>query len=62
MNFKVLDVVTLTHDIPSLNLKKGRKGTVVHIFTAPHPAFEVEFVDENGATTAQLTLKSEDIE
>ncbi len=44
---KLLDVVTLTQDIPEHNLKRGEVGTVVEIL-ADGDAFEVEFSDDNG--------------
>jgi hypothetical protein len=44
------DLVTLTKDIPELDLKKGEIGTVVMIF-APD-VFEVEFCDSERVTNA----------
>lgn len=44
---KLLDVVTLTEDIPEHNLTRGEVGTVVEIL-ADGEAYEVEFSDDNG--------------
>ncbi|MCG9129115.1 DUF4926 domain-containing protein [Candidatus Poribacteria bacterium] len=44
---KLLDVVTLTEDIPEHNLKRGEVGTIVEIL-AKGEAFEIEFSDGNG--------------
>ncbi|WP_277423040.1 DUF4926 domain-containing protein [Pseudomonas viridiflava] len=35
---------------------KGAMGTIVHEFFVPDIAYEVEFADSQGRTTAQLTL------
>lgn len=53
---KVLDVVALTEDIPSHQLRRGQVGTVVEAYDAE--SFEVEFVDETGHTYALLPLKA----
>ncbi len=51
-----LDVVALAVDLPAEGLKAGAVGTVVHVFRQPHTAYEVEFVDADGRTTASATL------
>jgi len=48
-SIKLLDVVTLTVDLPEYNLWCGQVGTVVEILTG-RAAFEVEFSDRNGRT------------
>jgi Domain of unknown function (DUF4926) len=55
-----LDTVALTHDIQEYDLKQGDRGAVVHCY-GDSEAFEVEFVDDDGQTTALLTLTSADI-
>ena len=53
------DVVALLVDQPDAGLCRGDIGTVVHVFeaTADHPGgFIVEFVDESGATQAQIDI------
>ena len=50
-----LDVVALTVDVPEKQLVRGQVGTVV-MEHAPD-AVEVEFIDDQGATYALLTLR-----
>ncbi|HRQ33043.1 MAG TPA: DUF4926 domain-containing protein [Anaerolineales bacterium] len=54
---KLLDVVALTDDLPEHELKRGQVGTVVEVL-APD-AFEVEFVDKEGRTYAELAVKAD---
>jgi hypothetical protein len=56
MNVNELDVVVLTTPLPEDGLAVGAIGTVVHVFHAPRTAYEVEFVDDEGTTTAMATL------
>jgi uncharacterized protein DUF4926 len=56
-----LDIVSLLHDIPEENLKKGKTGTVVHCHHGGR-AFEVEFTDSDGMTIAVLTLTDRDVQ
>lgn len=56
------DVVRVREDLPDLNLRAGALGTVVMVFSAPAPAFEVEFVDDEGRTLATHALLPEQIE
>ncbi len=59
MTLHPLDVVVLTHDIPSHGLQTGDLGAVVEVYT-PH-AIEVEFVAASGRTQALLTLHPNDV-
>ena len=52
---KLLDVVTLTRDVPEHNLKCGEVGTVVEILSNGK-AYEVEFSDDNGQTYKCLSF------
>jgi hypothetical protein len=52
----------LIDDRPNDGLKAGTLGTVVDVFDAPRRAFEVEFVDDDGATIALLTLTPDEVE
>ena len=54
------DLVTLNIDIPEKHLKKGDEGTVVFIYDN-HQGYEVEFFNEEGYTTAVLTLQPSQI-
>ncbi|SCL30890.1 protein of unknown function [Micromonospora rhizosphaerae] len=55
------DVVELISDVPEENLPAGSIGTIVHIFTAPEQAYEVEFADSEGRTLATVALKPDDV-
>ncbi|VAW37128.1 hypothetical protein MNBD_CHLOROFLEXI01-3428 [hydrothermal vent metagenome] len=55
-NFKLLDVVTLTEDLPERNLWRGQVGTIVEIL-AEGTAFEVEFSDREGRVYESLGLQ-----
>ena len=52
--FKLLDVVALTEDLPENPLVRGQVGTVVENLAAD--VYEVEFSDDNGQTYAMLPL------
>jgi hypothetical protein len=54
-----LDVVVLTHDVPSHGLRQGDLGTVVEIYSAA--AIGVEFVAASGRTQALVTLQPRDL-
>ena len=60
MNFKLLDVVALTGDLPEYNLRRGQIGTVVEIL-ANGKAFEVEFSDLDGCTYESVGLSADQI-
>ena len=55
-SFSLLDVVTLTEDLPEQNLWRGQVGTIVDIL-ANGKAFEVEFSDRDGQVYASLGLR-----
>ena len=61
MKFNELDVVTLTVDLPEDGLPAGATGTVVHIFHRPYTAYEVEFTDSDGTTTAMVTVTADQL-
>jgi hypothetical protein len=54
---KLLDVVTLTEDMPELKLYRGQVGTIVEEYEPQ--VFEVEFSDMRGRTYALETLKAD---
>ncbi|MFC4485752.1 hypothetical protein D3C87_1683790 [compost metagenome] len=56
VNANLLDVVLLTEDIPEEGLRAGMKGTVVEVHQNPYLAYEVEFCDEMGRTSALVAL------
>ena len=57
---ELLDLVTLTVDLPEYNLRRGQVGTVVEIL-AGGKAFEVEFSDRDGRTYESLGLRPDQI-
>lgn len=56
-----LDVVSLLIDLPDEGLRSGAEGTIVHIFHRPNLAYEVEFVDDDGATVAMVALTPDQV-
>jgi Domain of unknown function (DUF4926) len=61
MKLQELDVVTLAVDLPEEGLQAGDIGTVVYLFESPAPAYEVEFVDDDGSTRAMVTLTADQL-
>lgn len=61
MSFKINDTVKLTEDIPQENLKAGTLGVVIEVFSEPHEAYEIEFIDNDAELIAQLALLSSQI-
>lgn len=55
-NIKLLDVVELLEEMPEDGLVAGAKGTVVEVYETPNLAYEVEFCNDEGETTAMLAL------
>lgn len=55
------DVVELTTDIPEEQLTAGSIGTIVHIFSSPEHAFEVEFTDSDGRTLTTIAVKPDKV-
>ena len=54
---KLLDVVALLEDLPSLGLYRGQVGTIVEVYE-PN-VFEVEFSDDDGQTYESIGLRPE---
>lgn len=59
MTLNPLDVVVLTHDIPTHGLRTGDLGAVVEVYAPDEIA--VEFVAASGRTQALVTLHPADI-
>ncbi|MEA9733291.1 DUF4926 domain-containing protein [Xanthomonas campestris] len=59
--FKVNDVVHTVVDIPRGGIVSGSVGAIVHVFSVPDEAYEVEFVDTDGKIVALLTLAASEI-
>lgn len=58
---KMLDVIELLVDLPDHGLRAGSIGTIVDVYKEPRPAYEVEFVDQGGTTTALATVEPDQI-
>ena len=59
MSFELHECVALQRDLPDRHLKAGDLGAVVHVYG--EDAYEVEFVNASGGTTALLTLRTNDL-
>lgn len=57
MKPKLFDAVQLREALLGEGLAKGAIGAIVMEFDKPHEAYEVEFVDDSGATLAQVTFR-----
>ncbi|MEW9698469.1 DUF4926 domain-containing protein [Paenibacillus sp. SI8] len=62
MKFSELEVVRVLKDFEKEGIRKGDFGTIVHIFTQPTEAYEVEFCDKEGRTVAEFTVLPEYLE
>ena len=56
------DVVRLKRTVPEVPLPQGSKGTVVYVYPADPPGYEVEFIDEAGNTLGIYTVSGNDLE
>jgi hypothetical protein len=56
LKFQINDAVRLLVDLPDEGLARGTVGVVVADFSDPQEAYEVEFVNEEGETVAQMAL------
>ena len=57
-----LDAVRLLVDIPAEGIRRDAVGTVLHVFTRPRLAYELEFCDARGRTVAQFAALPDQIE
>lgn len=55
-SLSLLDTVVAVTNFPEHMVLAGDVGAVVEVYTAPSPAYEVEFVNPDGSTRALLTL------
>ncbi|OYD65797.1 DUF4926 domain-containing protein [Paraburkholderia hospita] len=62
IDFTLLDRVALRAAQPQYRFDAGTRGTIVHIHTNPNLAFEVEFCDEDGRTTARIARLPTEVE
>lgn len=56
-----LQAVVLNKNLPEYGLVSGQVGVVVHVFSRPDTAYEVEFCNHDGETIAMATLHEEDV-
>jgi hypothetical protein len=59
MEFRELDTVVLTRDMPEFGLRRGDLGAVVHVYEPD--GLEVEFVTASGRTEALVSLSTADV-
>jgi len=59
---QLFDVVRLIHPLPELGFESGQKGTIVEEYTRPREAYEVEFIDDDGATIDLFSLTPDQFE
>ena len=59
--YNLLETVITTVNLPDHEVLSGDIGTIVEVYTAPGPAYEVEFVNPDGTTRAVLTLAPDQI-
>jgi hypothetical protein len=57
----LLDTVVATVNLPDHFVLAGDIGAVVQVYTSPHLAYEVEFVNPDGVTRALLTLAADQV-
>ena len=55
--FREHECVVLKRDVPEVGLKAGAAGTIVHVHRDAN-AYEVEFMNAEGETTAVVTLRA----
>ena len=59
--FNLLDTVIAAVNVPDHEILAGDLGTIVEVYTNPDLAYEVEFVNPDGATRALLTLSPDQV-
>lgn len=59
--FNELDPVVLKRFNPNIPLPVGSVGTIVYVYDAYPPVYEVEFTDRKGTTIGVHTVKEEDL-
>lgn len=57
MKFAMYDTVIVLNNYLNEGVLKGESGAIVDVYTEPHEAYEVEFLDEEGKTKAILVLQ-----
>ena len=62
MKFEDLEGVRTLIDFPKHGIKKGEVGTIVHIFSFPSEAYEVEFINKDGSTKVNFAISPEHLE
>jgi hypothetical protein len=60
-NLVLLQVAYVRREQPELDLPRGACGTIVEIFDRPQRAYYVEFVDNEGRTTAEGAITADEL-
>jgi hypothetical protein len=53
--------VRTTVDVLQFGLKTGARGVVVDVYSDPQPAYEIEFIDDDGDTLGCLSMKPDEV-
>lgn len=61
MKFDLNDTVMVLKNYLNEGILKGELGAIVEVYTKPHEAYEVEFVDEDGKVKVILVLHQDDM-
>ena len=58
---KEYEVVTLRQSTPEIPLPPGTRGTVLIVYAADPPTYEVEFVDGGGESLGTYTARAAEL-
>jgi len=61
MKLDINDTVIVLNNHLKEGILKGELGAVVEVYTEPHEAYEVEFVDKEGKPKATLVLQRNEL-
>ena len=61
MRFNEYDTVRVLNDTEA-GIKKGEIGAIIMVYDEPTEAYEVEFINEDGAQKAQIVFQPYEIE
>jgi len=62
LKLEVLDAVRTLRVFLEEGIPADKIGTVVLAYTVPDEAYEIEFCDSDGCTTAMFAIQPEDLE
>ena len=61
VSLDLFETVIATANFPNHHVLAGDLGTIVEVYTYPHLAYDVEFVNPDGSTRALLTLTPDQV-